>query len=307
MRRFLVLSLFVVVACRGEAPTTHQEAYFKASNLGVSRAFGYSVALSADGATFAVGAYMERSNATGVNGKRARNISDLSGAVYVFTRTDSVWSQQAYIKASNTGEGDLFGTSVTLSADGGTLAVGAESEDSNATGVNGNQADNSASDSGAVYVFTRTGSAWSQQAYVKASNTGAVDTFGRSVALSGDGSTLAVGADSEDSNASGINGNQADNTREGSGAVYVFTRTGSVWSQQAYVKASNTGAGDWFGHSVALSADGETFAAGAYAEASNASGINGNQTADNAEELTGAAYAFARRTSLASRVARWLY
>ena len=125
-----------------------------------------------------------------------------------------------YFKASNTG--GLFGHSVALSGDGNTLAVGTNLEDSNATGVNGNQADNSASDSGAVYVFTRSGSSWSQQAYVKASNTEANDNFGISVALSADGNTLAVGAYGEDSNATGINGNQADNSASSSGAVYVY-------------------------------------------------------------------------------------
>jgi hypothetical protein len=71
-----------------------------------------------------------------------------------------------YVKASNTGSSDVFGYSVALSADGNTLAVGAYGEASNATGVNGDDTDNSASASGAVYVFARTGSTWAQQAYV---------------------------------------------------------------------------------------------------------------------------------------------
>ena len=125
----------------------------------------------------------------------------------MFTRTAGVWSQQAYLKASNTGAGDGFGYSVALAGD--TLAVGAPFEGSNATGVNGNQADNSAP-SGAVYVFTRTGGVWTQQAYLKASNTDASDEFGIAVALVGE--TLAVGAWDEDSNATGVNGNQADNS-----------------------------------------------------------------------------------------------
>ena len=90
---------------------------------------------------------------------------------------------------------------------------------------------------------------WSQQAYIKASNTGGGDEFGRSVAISDN--TLMVGAIGEDSNATGINGDQSDNLALDSGAVYVFTRSGTVWSQQAYVKASNTGGGDVFGFSVA--------------------------------------------------------
>ena len=102
------------------------------------------------------------------------------------------------------------------------MVVGAVYEDSNATGINGTQTNNSTSNAGAVYVLTRTAGTWSQQAYVKASNTGSGDEFGISVALSGDAQTLAVGAFAEASNATGINGNQADNTVAGAGAVYVF-------------------------------------------------------------------------------------
>ena len=116
--------------------------------------------------------------------------------------------QQGYLKASNTNADDLFGFNVALSGD--TLVVGAPQEGSNATGVNGNQADNSAPNSGAVYVFTRTDGVWTQQAYLKASNTGAGDQFGVIMALSGD--TLAVGAQFEASNATGVNGNQTDNS-----------------------------------------------------------------------------------------------
>jgi hypothetical protein len=270
-----------------------QQAYVKASNTGAGDYFGTSVALSADGSTLAVGAYVEGSNTTGVNGNQSDNSAFGSGAVYVLTRTGSTWAQQAYVKASNTGAYDSFGTSVALSGDGSTLAVGASDEDSNATGVNGNQADNSARDSGAVYVLTRTGSTWAQQAYLKASNTGAGDKFGSRVALSGDGSTLPVGAREEDSNATGVNGTQADNSASASGAVYVFTRTGSTWAQQVYVKASNTGADDGFGWSVALSGDGSTLAAGAPFEDSNVTGVNGNQ-ADNTASFAGAVYVFTR-------------
>ncbi len=177
------------------------------------------------------------SNATGVNGDQTDNSAPNAGAVYVFTRTAGVWTQQAYLKASNTNASDGFGCNVALEGD--TLAVGAPFEASNATGVNGDQADNSAPSAGAVYVFTRTAGVWTQQAYLKASNTEAGDEFGISVALAGD--TLVVGANGEDSNATGVNGNEANNNRAGSGAVYVFTRTGGVWTQQAYVKASNSG------------------------------------------------------------------
>jgi hypothetical protein len=272
-----------------------QQAYVKASNTEAFDSFGASVALSADGNTLAVGAPYEASNATGIGGNQASNSSPASGAVYVFSRSGSTWLQQAYVKASNTEEGDLFGNSVALSADGNTLAVGAEREDSNAIGVNGNQANNSLTDAGAVYVFSRSGTSWSQQAYVKASNTGPFDRFGRSVALSADGNTLAVGAPFEDSNATGVGGVD-NNSAADAGAVYVYSRSGITWSQQAYVKASNTGADDNFGNSVALSADGNTLAVGAPWEDSNAIGVNGNQ-ANNLSPGAGAVYVFSRSGS----------
>ncbi len=247
-----------------------QQGYLKASNTEANDGFGFSVALAGD--TLAVGVPGEASAATGINGNQGSNSAPTSGAVYVFTRTNGVWSQQAYVKASNTEANDEFGYSVALDAD--TLAVGAWLEASAATGIDGNQTDNNAAGSGAVYVFTRTNEVWSQQAYVKASNTEANDRFGFSVALAGD--TLAVGVPGEASAATGIDGNQTDNNAAGSGAVYVFTRTNEVWSQQAYVKASNTEANDEFGFSVAL--DGDTLAVGAWLEASAATGIDGNQT-----------------------------
>jgi len=262
-----------------------QQAYLKASNAGEGDYFG--VAVSVSGETVVVGAPLEDSNATGINGNQADNSSISSGAAYVFVRSAGVWSQQAYLKASNTGMGDEFGASVAVSGD--TLVVGAFLENSNATGVNGNQADDSASNAGAAYVFVRSGSVWSQQAYLKASNTAAFDQFGAPVAVSGD--TLVVGARFEDSSATGVNGEQADNSAIGAGAAYVFVRSGGVWSQQAYLKASNTDADDEFGSSVAVS--GDTLVVGAYLENSNATGVNGNQ-ADNSAGDSGATYVFVR-------------
>ncbi len=175
-----------------------------------------------------------------------RTALNSSGAVYVYNRTNGNWSSQpTYVKASNTGGYDTldpsdenFGDVLVLSADGNTLAVGASGENSAATGVGGNQTDgciavpktNCAYGSGAVYVYTLTTGSWSPQpTYVKASNTG-VGGFGRSLALSDDGSTLAVGALGEDSAATGVGGNQANgctaiprtNCAAGSGAVYLY-------------------------------------------------------------------------------------
>jgi cysteine-rich repeat protein len=261
--------------------TWSQQAYLKASSPDTFDAFGGSVALSSDGSTLAVGASGDAIAATGVG--------DLSGAVYVFTRRGTTWSQQARIQASNPNAQDGFGASVALSADGSTLAVGAFGEASAAIGIDGNQTSNSARSAGAVYVFTRRGTTWSQQAYLKASNTDALDEFGGSVALSADGAILAVGALGEASAATGIGGDQADNSAGSAGAVYVFTRNGATWSQQAYLKASNTGAFDIFGASVALSADGSSLAVGAVVESSAATGIDGDQT-DNSTSYAGAVY-----------------
>lgn len=189
--------------------------------------------------------------------------------------------EEAYIKASNTGADDKFGL-VALSGD--TLAVGAWAESSSANGVDGSQGDNSAAESGAVYVFTRSGGTWRQQAYIKASNAEAGDRFGSAIALWGN--TLAVGAPGESSNAVGVNGSQGDNSARRSGAVYVFTRSGDTWSQQAYIKASNTDAGDGFAN-IALS--GSTLAVGAPGEAGSTKGINGSQ-GDNGAPRSGAVY-----------------
>jgi hypothetical protein len=250
--------------------TWSQQAYLKASNAGagVSEGFGSSVAVSGD--TVVVGAPGEDS------------FAPQSGAAYVFVRNGSTWSQQAYLKASNKGQNDVFGTSVGVSGD--TIVVGAPEESSNATGVDG--ADNDlALASGAAYIFVRSGSTWSQQAYLKASNTGKLDGFGDSVAVSGD--TVVVGAPGESSNATGVNGAD-NNSADNSGAAYVFVRSGSTWSQQAYLKASNTGKFDGLGSSVAAS--GGTLVVGAPGESSNATGVNGadNDLADG----SGAAYVF---------------
>jgi uncharacterized protein (TIGR03437 family) len=261
-----------------------QQAYLKSSNPDINDRFGTSLAISGD--TIVVGAPFEASNATGVNGDQSNNSAGAAGAAYVFVRNGGVWTQQAYLKASNTDVGDQFGTSVAISSD--TIVVGAPNESSNATGVNGNQSNNSASAAGAAYVFTRTGNTWSQQAYLKASNTDASDEFGGAVAVSGD--SIVVGAESEASSATGVNGNQFNNSVIDRGAAYVFTRTGTVWSQQAYLKPSNAGP-VFFGYSTAIS--GNTIIVGAVHEKSAATGINGNQFDTSAEDA-GAAYVFVR-------------
>ena len=267
--------------------------YVKASNTEANDWFGYALSLSADGTRLAVGAANEASSATGVGGDQTDNRAGGSGAVYVFARTGTTWTQETYLKASNTGQWDTFGCAVSLSADGTRLAVGANGESSSATIINGSQTDDGASDSGAVYVFSRTGADWTQEAYIKASNTGARDHFGSSVSLSADGTRLAVGAYGEASSATDVDSNQADNAAAYSGAVYVFSRTGTTWTQEAYIKASNTGQWDTFGCAVSLSADGTRLAVGANGEDSSATGVGGDQT-NNSAGASGAVYVFAR-------------
>ena len=173
------------------------------------------------------------------------------GAVYIYTRRSGAWSMQTKLRASNARASDYFGISLAVSGD--TLVAGGIGDSSNATGVNGDQTNTSKSFAGAAYVFVRNGSVWTQQAYLKASNTDANDQFGFSVAASGD--SIAVGARYEASNATSINGNQADNSLASSGAAYVFVRNGSTWTQQAYLKASNSVFNAWFGDRIAMSGD----------------------------------------------------
>jgi len=267
-----------------------QQAYVKASNTGAGDAFGFSVSLSRDGNTLAIGAPNEASDTTGIN-STPNELSNRAGAVYVYARAATTWSQQAYVKASNTSfNPSSFGSSVALSDDGNTLAVGAPEERSSATGIN-NTPNESTYGAGAAYVYTRSSATWLQQAYVKASNTGINHHFGRSVALSNDGNTFAVGADGEASSSSGIN-STPDVLASQAGAVYVYIRSGATWLQQTYVKASNTGEGDSFGYSVVLSGDGNTLAVGAPSEYSNSTGIEStpNELAYNA----GAVYVYTR-------------
>jgi hypothetical protein len=242
-----------------------QTAYIKAPETTMA-GFGYSAALSFNGDTLAVGNAEEQ--------------------VYIFNASSDIWSQTTYLEASNKSSNDSFGSNLSLSHDGNTLAVSASKEDNSATGI---FTDNSESagdiskenDSGAVYLFTNSSVGWTQSAYIKASNTESSDYFGHSIALSGDGNILAVGAYREDNSATGIIIDGSESTATGgdidtatdSGAVYLFTNNDGVWIQSAYIKASNTGAGDDFGYGLALTNDGTTLAVGARLEDSSQTGI----------------------------------
>lgn len=314
-----------------------QESFVKNSNAQQGDAFGTSIALSTDGNTMVVGAIGEDSQAKGVNGNQADNscyypdrdslyVLDLAcedafyetyginnGAAYVFTRSSGDWVQEAYLKPASTFFTTLFGSSVDISGDGNTLAVGAKGD----TGVVINTDDPKNIDkaavqeaakllgSGSTYVFTRSGTSWTQQAYLKPSTISIASEFGGDLSLSNDGNTLAVGAFREASNAKGINGDEGDTSAARAGAVFVFTRNNTVWTQKSYVKASNTDGDDRFGLNVDLSADGKTMAVGAHREsgrgyaaassgaASSAASSSGAlDQSDNSAEAAGAVYLF---------------
>jgi hypothetical protein len=246
----------------------------------------------------------EDSNQTTITNGSPINSNELepnSGVVYIFKRKTSECAWEAYLKAPNAQAGDYFGYWISLSGD--TLVSGAFYEDSNQTTITngaGASSDNSAPDSGAAYVFKRTGSVWENEAYLKAPNAGAGDNFGVGVAISGD--TIAVGAWYEGSNQTTItNGTtaSANNSAARSGAVYVFKRAGSVWAQEAYLKAFNAESDDKFGVDSGLGISGDTIVAGALYEDSNQTTItNGSSaSANNSSADSGAAYVF-KRTGL---------
>ena len=198
--------------------------------------FGEAVAINGD--TIVVGALFEDSGGSN------------SGTAYVFTRSGTTWSQQQKLVASDAAANDQFGSNVAIAGD--TIVVGALYEDAGG------------SNAGAAYVFTRSGTTWSQQQKLVASDAAADDRFGSSSSIDGD--TIVVGAVNENSQA---------------GSAYVFTRSGTTWSQQQKIVASDAGAHDWFGIDVDIEEN--TVVVGAYGDDSG--------TTQNGE---GAAYIFSR-------------
>lgn len=180
--------------------------------------FGRAVAI--DGDTVAVG---------------APGLSTSTGAVYVFTRSGTTWTQQQKLTASDAATDDMFGVSVAL--DGDTIVVGA-SGDSHGTGAN----------QGSAYVFTRSGATWTEQAKLTAADAADSDDFGRSVALDGDKALVGAPLDNHPSFSNG-------------GSAYVFTRAGSAWTERAKLVPNDVEALDRFGESVSI--DGSTAAIGA--------------------------------------------
>jgi hypothetical protein len=180
----------------------------------------------------------------------------VSGTAYIFQCNGSTWSETQIIAPADGATSDWFGRSVSL--EGNTLAVGAP------------QDDDAGAESGSVYIFTYNGSAWTQQAKLTASDGSSGDNFGQSVALSGD--SVIVGAPFN------------DDAGSSSGSAYVFTRSGTVWTEQAKLTASDSSPSDSFGYGVAI--DQDVALVGAYRV--NLGGFGGD---------AGAAYTFRRNAN----------
>jgi hypothetical protein len=233
----------------------------------------------------------EDSGATGIDGDELDSSAPDSGAAYVFTRAGNLWSQEAYLKADNSASGLGFGE--TLAMSGETLVVGALGEDSGAA------------DSGAAYVFARSmGTLWSQQTMLKAAFPGTGDRYGGALAISTiSGTRIAVGAREESSGAAGVALASAgnDDSRPSAGAVYVYVEAGPMtWNLEAYIKATNPNADDWFGDSLSLS--GDILAVGARNEDSQARGADGDSEAQNNNNAGGAGAVYVYRRSTGSWV-----
>lgn len=281
------------------------ESHLKAPNPDIDDEFGREVAIYGD--TIVVGVPGEDSNQTTItNGTTAsaNNSNGNSGAVYVFKRSGSVWTQEAYIKAPNNSAGDGFGNSVAIYEN--TIVVGAQGEDSNQTSITNGASitnDNTSTDSGAVYVFTRSGTTWSLQSYLKGVQLRPGDSFGRSVSIHED--SIAVGAPEDNCRDVIINGLVAcsNNAGAGYGAVYAFKRSGTAWSQEAFLSSPRNLNGDWVGGDVAIW--GDTIVAGSVGDSSNQTTITNGSTAstDFSMNDAGAAYVFTRSGSIWSQQA----
>src|SRR3990172_3418908 len=195
------------------ASAATQQAKLTAGDGAAGDYFGERV--SVDGDTALVGAVWDDDNGTN------------SGSAYVYVRSGTTWSQQAKLTAGDGAAGDWFGSWVSV--DGDTALVGAMFDDDKGT------------DSGSAYVFVRSGTSWSQQAKLTASDGAAGDELGESASL--DGNTALVGVYRDDDNGTD------------SGSAYVFVRSGTTWSQQAKLTAGDGAAGDQFGASVSVAGD----------------------------------------------------
>ncbi len=265
--------------------------------------FGWSLAMSAESDQLTLG--------VGMPGDSSGGQSAGHGAVHLYTRDGSNWGLTSdYISGPVEGPAGTtnreFGWTLALSGDGATLAIGVPAQSSRTSGV-WNAADGPDviitgqnagaplfTDSGAVHVYTRAVDAWVVQSFIKASNSLQNFRFGFSLALSGDGDRLVVGAPGESSAATTVDGNQLSTGAPTSGAAYAFLREDERWTQVSYIKVPNSRTGILFGSAIAMSATGDLVAGGAPAEnsASNEVVLLPPYPVDTGATGRGAAYIF---------------
>lgn len=239
-----------------------ESAYIKAPNADEGDGFGWELDLSADGLTLAVGAPFEASADPSDPDNNAQNNA---GGAYIFQRRAGDWSQISYLKASNQQmEESLLGHSISVSADGQRVVVGAILESSASRDM---PLDTSAPQTGAAYLYEFRDGAYEEVAFLKADTPDAGDRFGEDVAISADGSVVAVAATQEDGSSGGVGG-PVNNTTSGAGAVYLF-RESADWAQTDYLKSPTPEAMELFGSQVALSFDGSRVFVGAVGSQEN--------------------------------------
>ena len=207
-----------------------------ASDGSLGDSFGYDLAISGNGSYIIVGSPLKEVSGLGI-----------AGCVYIYERTGSSFSgaTETIIDNPVPASSDYFGRSVDINYDGTWAAIGGYGDDDAASGA------------GAVFVYKRTGSSWTQQAKLVADDAAANDGLGVStggIQISNDGTKIAVGAWGDDPG----------------GAAYIFERTGESWKQTRKLTASDATAGDQYAHGlqggVSISDDGETVLIGASRE-----------------------------------------
>lgn len=211
--------------------TWTEEAILMASDRTADSILGMSVAMNDIGDRLIAGA--PDSTAGGVFA---------AGKAYIFTRSGTTWTEEAILMASDKSASAGFGYSVAMDGLAGRVAIGAQNADPGAI-----------SSSGSVYVFTRSGSIWLEETMLAGSDREANDHFGYAVALSGVADRLIVGTPHADPSALGS-----------AGKVYIFSRSGIVWSEEAIIVASNAAANAVFGSSVDMDALGDRVVIGAW-------------------------------------------
>lgn len=243
-----------------KAPMTLGSVTLEGQEYPTSQYYG-TLALSADGSTLAVATENDLGGEALTGSDAETRFQQGSPAVYVYHKSENDWERTAKI-----GNLSHAVSSLKLSDDGERLAIGMASEGGGSTGVNGDESNQSAPMSGAVYVY-RFNDTWQKEAYLKASNAESYDRFGGELAFSSDGTTLAVSAEGERSASAGVNGDETnDEDMYSQGAAYLFYYNEDTWTQQAYIKATDNEARlrpTGFGSAMDFANDGSTLAVSA--------------------------------------------